>query len=90
MDLQELIKRLTAIKGVTLAETREGDDGRRTYIFTATLPEFPFGKGKNSWYPLVLPKGQDSISRNEVEAILRHLWHGEQNFFEVTADAAKG
>ena len=70
--LAELQKRA----GVRLAETRQREDGTTVKILVGKLPIFPHGE-RPTWYPLVLRRGQDTIDRKEVEAILRHFWNAQ-------------
>ena len=60
----------------SLLEGRTLADGSRIITFTASLP---FGEldGRHVWYPIILFKNQTEVSRAEIEAPLRHLWHGE-------------
>jgi len=74
MRLEDLITWLTS-KGITVAEKREITSAKKTvYIFTAKLPEFPFGPNKWRWFPITVDQGQNEIPREEIEAMLRHFW----------------
>jgi hypothetical protein len=78
VNLQELLSKLASI-GVAIREIDLG--AQKLCLLTCKLPEFPFGGREHAWYPLILKNGQDTVDREEVEAILRHLWHSEQEFF---------
>jgi hypothetical protein len=79
MSLDSLRERLTE-NGIILDEERTLPGGWRVYIFTCLLPGFPFGH-RRVWYPLVVTQGQTEIPEEEIEALLRHCWHLELNFF---------
>jgi hypothetical protein len=64
------------------AEDKQLPDGTRIIMFFTHLPPFPFGKRKNAWYPLVLSPSQNKVAEPEVEALLRHVWHAELDFFD--------
>jgi hypothetical protein len=51
-------------------------DGIRVVTITAALP---FPSTRRVWYPLILSKGQTAVANREIEAILRHCWHAEQD-----------
>jgi hypothetical protein len=88
MPLPQLLARLEQHK-VTVAEKRILSDGRTVYILVAQLPSFPFGDRKHTWYSLIVEQSQTEIPRDEIEALLRHLWHAELvDFFDDLADAA--
>lgn len=80
MKLEELLSRLEKHK-ITKAEDRTLVDGTRVILFVTHLPSFPFGR-QNVWYPLVLAPGQTDVYQPEVDALLRHLWHAELDFFD--------
>ena len=82
MKLSDLLSKLEQID-VQLAERRVLHNGRTVYILTARLPALPFGVGDRAvaWYPLIVDAGQNVVPREEVEALLRHLWHAEVDFF---------
>ena len=82
MRLTELLARLQRIKGVQVAERRIQADGSTIYMIVADLPEYPFGKDKRAWYPLVVAENVDSVPQAEIEAILRRFWHGSAEFFK--------
>jgi hypothetical protein len=66
---------------IEVKETRKLSDGTEVKILVGTLPKFPTGE-RPTWYPLVLLPGQSDIDRREVEALLRHFWHFELDFFK--------
>jgi hypothetical protein len=70
MKLSDLLAKLKE-HGEIKIEVRNLPDGTRLYIFFAMLP---FPKRGPAWYVFVIPDGQDSIDRLEIEAMLRHLW----------------
>jgi hypothetical protein len=80
MPIDALLSRLSK-HHIKLAEDRRFPDGSRVLIFVTHLPSFPFGRS-NVWYTLVISPGQDDISKSEVDALLRHVWHAELDFFE--------
>jgi hypothetical protein len=80
MNLEELLARLKGID-VTVAEDRRFPDGRRILILTSFLHFFPLAP-HHRWYPLVLNSGQDWVDQSEVEALLRHFWHAELDWFK--------
>jgi hypothetical protein len=81
MKLDQLLSRLEKHK-ITLAEDKHLPDGTRVLTFVTHLPTYPFGEGRHTWYSLPLSPGQQEVSKKEVDALLRHLWHGELDFFE--------
>jgi len=50
-------------------------------ILCAPAPEIPFGAHKNLWTTLPLEANQVFVEREEIEAVLRHLWLGSVVFF---------
>jgi hypothetical protein len=62
---------------INLVEDTLQPDNSRVLIFTTDLPKFPFGEDRHVWATLVVDPGQESVSESEVEALLRHCWHGE-------------
>ena len=80
MSLDELLSRLKK-HAIIIAEDKRLPDGTRIITFVTHLPIFPFGR-QNSWYPLVLSSGQLTVAKPEVDALLRHVWHAELDFFE--------
>lgn len=80
MPVNRLLAKLAKIR-VNVAETRTLPDGRTIYVLVAELPAFPFGRQQRVWYPLIIEPQQTDVPREEVEAILRHLWHAEMDFF---------
>jgi hypothetical protein len=79
MAVSELLDRLKKAK-ITVAETRKLPDETQVIILIGTMPKFPHGE-RPAWYPIVLRKGQHEVDRREVEALLRHFWHFELEFF---------
>jgi len=75
MNIEKLIHWLSS-HHIEVLEDRTRADGARTITFTTALP---YGEldGRHVWYPIVLFKDQTEVSRSEIEALLRHLWHGE-------------
>jgi hypothetical protein len=80
MNLDELLSRLKK-HAIIIAEDKKLPDGTRIITFVTHLPLFPFGR-QNTWYPLVLSPDQIEVAQPEVEALLRHVWHAELDFFE--------
>lgn len=78
MNIRNLLAKLAEI-GVESVEARVGE--HTVYVLSCKLPEFPFGGREWAWYTLIMESGQTEVDRDEVEAILRHLWHAEQDFF---------
>src|SRR6266436_24960 len=62
-------------------------DGKRVITFTAQLP---FPSTRRVWYSLVLTKDQKHVADKEIEALLRHCWHAEQEIPKFPAAAAAG
>jgi hypothetical protein len=77
--VSELLDNLKTVK-IEIAETRTLPDETKVIILVGTMPAFPHGS-RPAWYPLVLRKGQSEVTRPEAEAILRHFWHFELEFF---------
>lgn len=75
MKIDLLLRHLKAIDSVSITQTKSLKDGCTIYTISTLLPEFPFGKDKHAWYPLVVEDGQTDIPTAEIEAMLRHLWH---------------
>jgi len=88
MHLTELLKRLKKIKVKLETTTHIEESGQTVYLLVAVLPEFPFGRNKNRWYPLIVSAGQTFIEPEEIDALLRHLWHGSSSEFRDTLDKA--
>jgi hypothetical protein len=84
MNFNTLLERLKK-HGIRISEVREFEDGRRIYLLVSKLP-FPFS-GKEEWYALKRKPGQNRVDVEEIEALLRHLWHAELDFFAKEADA---
>jgi hypothetical protein len=80
MNLDELLSRLKK-HAIIIAEDKKLPDGTRIINFVTHLPLFPFGR-QNTWYPLVLSPNQTEVAKPEVDALLRHVWHAELDFFE--------
>lgn len=76
MNLADL-RAWLANHGITVAETRQLASGQTFYIFTSSLPAFPFGHNKQAWYPLAVDQAQTFIPREEIEALLRHFWFAQ-------------
>lgn len=81
MKLSVLLSQLKK-HGITTAEDKLLPEGIRVITFVTRLPVFPFGE-RNTWYPLVISPGQESVSKPEIDALLRHVWHAELDFFEA-------
>jgi hypothetical protein len=75
MNIEKLIHWLNT-HHIEILEDRTDADSSRTITFTTALP-FDELDGRHVWYPIVLFKDQTEVSRSEIEALLRHLWHGE-------------
>ena len=86
MNVKELLSRLASI-GVHDREIPLGQNGI-LHLLSCKLPPFPFGGREHAWYPLLLKNGQETVDREEVEAILRHLWHSELDFFPDDEEGA--
>jgi hypothetical protein len=80
MNLEELLARLKGID-VKLDEDRRLSDGTRILILTCLLGFFPLAP-HHRWYTLVISPNQQDVPQYEVEAILRHFWHGELDWFK--------
>lgn len=72
----EKLRRWLSKHQIDVIEDRLQPDGSRVLIFTTQLPQFPFA-GRHVWYTLVLSPGQEDVSESEIDALLRHCWHGE-------------
>jgi hypothetical protein len=84
MKLSLLLERLQNRVGVTLqAETTDHIRKERTFHLTGTLTVFPHG-ARPTWYPLIIPDGEDNVDEREIRAILRHFWQlqKEDDFFK--------
>lgn len=81
LSLERLLAELKNA-GIQLIELRQlPDEGVDVYTFRAPAPAFPFGQGRKFfWASLSVERGVDTVSRKEVEALLRHLWHAEMEF----------
>lgn len=79
MAISDLLDKLNKEK-ITVAETRKLSDETQVIILVGKMPTFPHGE-RPAWYSLVLAKGVDHVARQEVEALLRHFWHFEAEFF---------
>jgi hypothetical protein len=76
---------LAKLRGSEIAvEDRRKPDGSGIIIASAVLP-FPYVP-KPVWGTLILSPGQEEVTRAQVEALLRHVWHGELDFFEGEAE----
>jgi hypothetical protein len=81
VNLEELLKRLLEDAKIVPQETRTHQDGTREFILAGNLPAFPHG-GATTWYVLVVLPGETEIHLKEVEAILRHFWQYQLDWFE--------
>jgi hypothetical protein len=79
MEIQKLLKELRAIN--VQVEERILPDETHIFIASCTLPSFPYG-GRHVWYPLILPKGRDTVDQKEINALTRHLCHAEAKLFK--------
>jgi hypothetical protein len=79
MKLELLLAKLEDVKVSVDRESRE-DDGRRVIVLTSLLDFFPLMPHRR-WYSLILESGQTDVDEREIEAILRHVWHREQDWF---------
>jgi len=79
MPVEELLSRLRSHK--IEVEERRLPDGTRLLLCVTHLPIFPFGR-RNVWHVLALSPGQTDVAKQEVDSLLRHLWHAELDFFE--------
>lgn len=79
MLVEELLSRLKKHK--IDIEDRKLPDGTRLLICVTHLPSFPFGR-KNVWHVLPLSPNQIEVAQQEVDSLLRHLWHAELDFFD--------
>jgi len=70
---------------IDIAADATHPDGRRVVTVTAQLP---FPSTRRVWYPIVLSKGQTDVANKEIEALLRHCWHAEQEIPKFPAAAA--
>lgn len=87
MDLTKLLERLKE-RGISVAEERKLPDGTVIYLLRATLPPFPFGH-QEVWYSLVIEPNQITVEREEIDALLRHLWHGAMDIFDSDLPSKK-
>jgi hypothetical protein len=81
----EKLRRWLSKNNIDVAEERLQADGSLIVYFTTQLPTFPFG-GRHVWYPLILRQGQTEVSQSEIDALLRHCWHGELEIPKPTDD----
>jgi len=75
MNIQKLLSWL-AKHDINPVEDTLQPDGSRVLVFSTQLPRFPFGD-RHVWYPLTIDADQTEVSESEIEALLRHCWHGE-------------
>ena len=75
MNIEKLIAWLRKHAINVVDDTRQAD-GSRVLIFTTELPKFPFGD-RHVWCTLVIDPGQPDVSQSEIDALIRHCWHGE-------------
>lgn len=75
MNIEKLLARLKNEASVVVGEKRERD-GTITYILESHVSFFPMGP-RHLWYALVVEPGQQRVEQEEINAILRHFWHGE-------------
>jgi hypothetical protein len=80
MNINELLARLKKLK-VDVDEERKLADGRRILILTSLLDFFPLAPHRR-WYSLVMEAEQEEVPEEEAEAILRHFWHAEIEWFK--------
>ena len=82
MNIKELLERLERLLDIRVEETRQLPTQRKTvYILVGNLPDFPSGRD-HLWYSLVVDHKQDSVDREEIDAIRRHFWHLSTPFFD--------
>jgi len=61
-------------------------DGTKAFIFSSV---FPFPRASEPvWYVIVVRPGQEDIDDREIEAMLRHLWMYQLNFFSIDLAAS--
>jgi hypothetical protein len=65
---------------IEIADDKTYPDGTRVVTLSAQLP---FPNTRRVWYPLVLMPNQPDVKDQEVEALLRHCWHAEQEIPKV-------
>ena len=76
MNIARLLARLKNEASVFVAEERKLSDGTIVYILGTHVSFFPLAP-RHIWYALVCEPGKDRIEAEEIEALLRHFWHGE-------------
>jgi hypothetical protein len=86
MPIDRLLQWLKTLN-IDIAADATHPDGRRVVTVTAQLP---FPSTRRVWYPVVLSKGQTNVANEEIEALLRHCWHAEQEVPKFPAGAAAG
>lgn len=80
--LNTLLSRLQKEKNISINDRADGDGKRCITVVRHNLPSPPYTERKSSWYTLIILPGQIHVDRHEVEALLRHVWHSEIDFFE--------
>jgi hypothetical protein len=81
MNLDTLLARLKDHKIYVAEERKFSEQGKVAIIFRCPAPEIPFGGHKELWATLTIEIGQTEVDREEIEALLRHLWFGSLSFF---------
>jgi hypothetical protein len=80
MKLSLVLAQLSA-NNVAVHSDEIDQSGRRVIIVGCAAPSPPFGLGRFHYYTLSLSKDQDDVSREERDAMRRHLWHGTTDLF---------
>lgn len=84
MKIDKLRKWLSR-HGIEVNDDRLKADGSRVITFVTELPDFPHA-GRRAWYSLPINKDQTDVSESEIQALLRHCWHGELEIPKPTDD----
>lgn len=80
MKLTTLLSKLSDI-GVTVVERSQFPEIGLETITLSSKAVFPFPENYEHWHVLTVGIGQETIDREEVESIQRHLWKASDELF---------
>ena len=81
MKLETFLSKLEAL-GVSIDADRRSPELGFRVIMLGAKASFPHPEGHVHLHPLVLRIDQDSLHRDEIEAVQRKLWKGAFDLFE--------
>lgn len=90
MNLETLLARLKDYRIYVAEERKFPDEGKISYNFRCPAPSPPFAGHTELWATLTIDIGQTEIDREEIDALLRHLWFGSVSFFGDEDDESDG